>query len=345
MDVPPSASGAPPALRRPERLTPWQSIALRTAAVLALIGIALAGHWFDREGLKDNTDGHISFVDVIYFTMITVTTVGYGDIVPVTERARLFDTFVVTPVRIFVWLIFLGTAYSFVIRRSWERIRTRMIGQGLNDHVIVCGYGGAGCATVAELLRQCRDPHSIVVIDQKEERVAAALDCGVLAMQGDATRNATLESARVDRARAVIVSPGRDDTAALIVLTARRLSPHTRISASVLSDENEDLVQQAGASTVVNPASFSGHLLAHSVSGPQAVDYLHDLATAGGSVVIRERAVALNEIGTALAEVRTGLGLRVLRGAEAFGFWEPQAKRLEAGDVLVEIVPNGGSTG
>ena len=90
----------------------------RIAAALALVGIALAGHWFDRDGLRDNVDGVVSFLDVVYLTMITVTTVGYGDIVPVTDRARMFDTFVVTPVRVFVWLIFLGSAYSFLLRNT-----------------------------------------------------------------------------------------------------------------------------------------------------------------------------------------------------------------------------------
>ncbi len=67
------------------------------ALALALIGVALAGHWVDRGGLRDNTDGKVSFVDVVCFTMITVPTVGYGDSVPVTDRARMFDAFVVTP--------------------------------------------------------------------------------------------------------------------------------------------------------------------------------------------------------------------------------------------------------
>jgi voltage-gated potassium channel len=62
----------------------------------------------ERHGLKDNLDGHVSFVDVIYFTMISATTTGYGDIVPVTENTRLFDALVVTPIRIFFLLILLA---------------------------------------------------------------------------------------------------------------------------------------------------------------------------------------------------------------------------------------------
>ncbi len=75
------------ALRRRRRTPVWLSLLWRVGLVLALLGIALAGHWLDRAGLRDNIDGHISFADVLYFTMITVTTVGYGDIVPVTQQA------------------------------------------------------------------------------------------------------------------------------------------------------------------------------------------------------------------------------------------------------------------
>lgn len=326
-------------LRRPERLTPWQSIGVRAALVLLLIGIALAGHWFDRDGLRDNVDGGISFIDVIYFTMITVTTVGYGDIVPVTPSARLFDTFVVTPIRIFVWLIFLGTAYSFVLRHTWERWRTQMIERALSDHIIVCGFGNSGSATVAELLRKGCAPQSIVVVDPDETRVETAINCGVMALKGDATRNATLAAIGVERAAAVVVSPGRDDTTALIVLTARKLASKVRISAAVRNEENEDIVRQAGADTVINPIDFGGHLLAQSISGGHAVDYIHDLATAGGRVVIRERPVADDEVGRPLADIATGLGLRILRGGEPHGFWEVAAGRLQPGDIIVEVVP------
>ena len=103
-DVPPRRL----TLRRSRRQRPWVALLMRVLIVFGLIGIALAVHWFDRGGLRDNVDPKITFPDILYFTMITVTTVGYGDIVPVTQRARMFDTFLVTPIRIFIWLIFVG---------------------------------------------------------------------------------------------------------------------------------------------------------------------------------------------------------------------------------------------
>ena len=100
----------------------------------ALLGILILIHWLEREGLKDTHDGSVSFLDVIYFTMISATTTGYGDIVPVTDRTRMFDAIVVTPIRILFLLILAGSAYAFVARRSWERSIMKRIQRTLRAH-------------------------------------------------------------------------------------------------------------------------------------------------------------------------------------------------------------------
>jgi hypothetical protein len=125
----------------------------------------LAVHWFERDGLKDGLDGHVSFTDVIYFTMVSITTTGYGDIVPVSQGARLFDALLVTPIRIFFVLIFIGTAYQLVFRRSWEKWRMERIQRGLSGHVIIAGFGISGAEALDELLARGQAPHQVVVID------------------------------------------------------------------------------------------------------------------------------------------------------------------------------------
>ncbi|UDF04006.1 TrkA family potassium uptake protein [Asticcacaulis sp. AND118] len=325
-------------LNRKGRLSLSQSLAMRGALVLALILVALAGHWLDRGGLRDNTDGHVSTVDVLYFTAVTVSTVGYGDIVPVTDRARMFDTFVVTPIRLFIWVIFLGTAYSFVVKSTWERIRTHMIRKGLTQHIIVYGYGAGGEAAVNELLRQKVDPGRIVVVDKDADRITAAMERGVIVIECDATHNSTQAAAGIDAAHAVIVSMGRDDTTALVVLSARAMNPHVSISATVRAVENEDLIRQAGADHVINPVSFGGHLLARAAEGRHVVDYISDLASADGKVVMRQREVTADEIGQPLDAIRTGMGVRICRDNHVIGYWEDGARSLRKGDILIEII-------
>ena len=298
-------------LRRRSDIPVWLSLSWRMLAVFVLIGIVLAVHWFDRDGLRDNIDGDISFPDVLYFTMITITTVGFGDIVPVTPQARMFDTFVVTPVRLFVWLIFLGTAYDFVFKRSWERWRMAQIQKSLHGHVVVAGYGTSGSEAVHELIARGTAPDDIVVIDPSQVRLTIAEEVGCSVLEGDATRDATLEAAKIERARGLIVSAGRDDTSILIVLTARHLAPDLPISIAVRNEDNELPARQAGATIVINPASFAGLLLAGSTHGPHIADYLADLAAADGRVKLSERPVTPAEIGQPLAGIATGLGVRL----------------------------------
>jgi voltage-gated potassium channel len=325
-------------LRRRSGLPDWASLALRVALALALVGIALGGHWIDRDGLRDNIDGAISFTDVLYFTMITVTTVGYGDIVPVTDGARMFDTFVVTPIRLFVWLLFLGTAYDFLFKRSWQRWRMAVIQRRLTGHVVIAGYGSSGAEALRELLRRNTDPARIVVIDRDRAALDHAEQCGVAVLDGDATRDATLQAARIEHAATLMVAAGRDDTTILIVLTARRLSERVRISAVIRSDDNEALARQAGADVVINPASFAGLLLAGSIDGPHVADYLTDLAAARGRVALRERDATAADVGRSLGDLATGLGVRLFRHGHCISHGQPEAARIEPGDRIVEIV-------
>jgi len=325
-------------LYRRSRTPVWLALSWRALLAFVLIGIALAVHWFDRDGLRQASGAPVTFADILYFTMITVTTVGYGDIVPVTQQARLFDTFVVTPIRLFVWLIFLGTAYDFLLKRVWERWRMSVIQKQLRDHVVIAGFGNSGSEAASELIRRGAHPDTIVVIDEHPAALRSAEALDVAVMEGNATRDAALQAVRVATASAMIVAAGRDDTSILIVLTARRIAPTLPISVVIRSQDNEAIARQAGANTVINPASFAGLLLAGSTHGAHLADYMADLAATDGRVALREREVTDAEVGMALRAITTGLGHRIYRGDAMFGFWEPEADRLEAGDVILEVV-------
>jgi len=332
-------------LTRRSSMPVWVAIGWRVGFVLALLAIAISVHWFDRSGLRDNYDGHVSFLDVVYFTMISITTTGYGDIVPVTTRARMFDALVVTPIRIFVILIFLGTAYNFVFKRTWDVWRMKIIQRNLHDHIVVAGFGTSGQEAVEELIARGTEPESIVVVDPSEEALSDAKEMGCSVMCGDATRDTILQDVKISRARAVIVSAGRDDTSVLIVLTARHLAHHVPISVSVRAADNELLARQAGATTVINPVSFAGLLLAGSCHGPNISDYLSDLASIHGRVKLAQRTVEKDEIGKKIADIQSGgLGVRIYRGGKAYGFWEPECQSLMENDTIVEIMPGHGRT-
>ena len=326
-------------LRRRPRITGWLDVGWRIAALVFLIGILLLFHWLERHGLKDMHDGHVSFLDVIYFTAISATTTGYGDIVPVTENTRLFDALVVTPIRILFLLVFIGSAYLFVARRSWERFIMRKIQRGLCDHIVVVGYGTKNTRAVQELIDLGAEPANIVVIDSNDERLTVAKALGCTVLKGDATLDPTLRAVHVNRAKLIIISAGRDDTSILVCLTARHLAPGVRISIAVNRQDNEVAARLAGADVVVNPFDFAGLLLATTHAGQHIADYLADLATMGGRVRLIERDVRPDEVGKALKDLPDGLGLRIIRDGTPYGFWRPQVETLEAGDIVMEIIP------
>jgi voltage-gated potassium channel len=326
-------------LRRKSPLPVWAQLAWRAALVVGLLAFTIALHWFERDGLRDNFDGNISFLDVVYFTMISITTTGYGDIVPVAPHTRLFDALVVTPIRIFFVLIFIGTAYTFVFRRTWDKWRMKRLQQTLCNHLVVAGFGTSGAEAVDELIARGTSASDIVVIDPSAEALERAESLGCAVVQADATRDKTLQAVRIEAARAMIVTAGRDDTAVLITLTARHLAADLPISVAVRNEDNELLARQAGATTVINPVSFAGLLLAGSTQGSHIPDYIADLASSHGHVRLTERVVSGDECGQPLAALSRGLGVRIYRGGIPHGFWEPEARSLMAGDVIVEIVP------
>jgi voltage-gated potassium channel len=298
-------------------------------------------HWFERDGLKDNLDGHISFLDAIYFTSISLSTTGYGDIVPISDGARMFDALFVTPGRIFLLLVFVGSAYLLVARNTWERFRMERIQRGLNGHTIIAGFDIKNRRALDELIKLGAETPEIVVIDDDEERLGIAKQLGCAVVRADATRDSTLRAVHVERAKLMLISAGRDDTSILICLTARHLAPDLRISIAIDEQDNEVQARRAGANIVVNPLDFAGLLLATSHGGQHIANYLADLASTDGKVRLIERAVRDDEVGRPLREVTGAVGLRLIRAGTAYGFWRPQAEKLELGDTIMEIRPNG----
>lgn len=327
-------------LRRATKVPVWADAGIRLSAALALVALVVLIHWSDRAGLVDHHDGDVSFLDVVYFTMISITTTGFGDIAPISDRSRMIEAVIVTPIRFAVIFIFVGTAYNFLIKHSWEKWRMKRIQERLEGHIAVLGFGISGAQAVAELIERGTEPARIVVMDPSASRLAEAEALGCNVIEADASRDDSLIAIRIDRASTVLVSAGRDDTSILIVLTVRHLAPQVPISVVIRADDNEILAKQAGADTVINPVNFTGLLLAGSAQGLHISDYLADLASVSGEVQLVERAALPEEVGQPLDALASGgRGLRICRDDVEIGFWDDRARAIQSGDIIVEIKP------
>lgn len=316
---------------------PERKLLVRVVLLLSLFATVMAVFWFDRDGLKDQIDGHISFPDVVYFTAVTVTTVGYGDIVPVSDRARLIDAVLVTPLRLVIWLIFMGTAYELVLQRWLEERKMRKAQEKLSDHLIICGFGDAGQSAAQEAVARGMSPDRILVIDRDASGVELAANHGHLCLQADVTRESVLTSVGLERAQAIMLCLGRDDTTVLTTLTIRQLNDKVRIVCAIRENENVKLVEQAGANATITPSLIGGYLMTNSVKSSYVAEYISDLMLAGGKVQLMERAPKPQELGVSLRDIRPSMAVCLIRGQQRVGFWEGEATVVRQGDVLLVI--------
>ena len=335
-------------LRLPEG-SPLAALLRRVGLAVALILAVAVVLWFDRGGLRDNAHPArpLGVVDVFYFTVVSLTTVGYGDIAPVTDGARLINAVLLTPVRVFLWALFLGTAYELTLLRLRLREERRMkdLRERLVDHVVVCGYGVKGRAIVAELLAHGHDREDIVAIDPSEAATADAAGHGLVALRGDASSEALLRAAAVGTAACVLAAPNRDDACVLICLTVRSLAPVVHLVAAAREEENVKLLYGAGADLVVAPSVSGGRLMAAAVRQHAVPHFLEDLLSFGQGLGVAERVVREHERGLIARDLPELAGtpiLGVARGRERCPFTELADFRLEPGDVVVHLTADPG---
>jgi len=308
----------------------------RLGLATALVLVVSVVTYLDRDGFRDGSGGEIGVLDALYFGAVSVTSTGYGDITPVTDGARLVNTFIVMPAGVLFLVILVSTTLEVLAERTRAHYRERLWRNTLRDHIIVCGFGVKGRAAIATMLAHGREPGDVVVIDESAETVEDARRAGHAGVVADASASAALEAAGVRDAAAVVVAPDRDDTAVLITLTARELNPAARIVASVREGENAHLLEQGGADSVVVSSGAAGRLLGHAVRSPKVVQVLEDLLSVGEGLDLTERELDPGEAGRPLAEVpSTAPVIAVVRGDAVLRFDDPRAAELQAGDRLV----------
>ncbi|AOJ78398.1 potassium channel family protein [Burkholderia ubonensis] len=318
--------------------SPHRTLLFRLALVVFLCALAFLVLYLDRDGLRDSTKSTpMGIADLVYFTMVTVATVGYGDIVPVTARARLIDAFFIVPIRIGIWFIFLGTAYQFVIQRVVEEFRMKRLQKQLTDHIVVCGYGLSGSIAVRELLESGVDPATVIVIDSQQQALEAATSLGVTGLLGDPAHEDLLQQAQVRAAKAVIISVTDDPTAILLTLSVRSIAPDTKIVVRIQENLYQRQLRQAGADVIVSSTKIGALLLADAVQSRYIVPFVNDMLSTRGRATLVERPAMKHEIGCMTNVVPGAIVVGLDRGGKIHSFYEDPPCRIQAGDTLVVI--------
>ena len=256
-----------------------------------------------------------SWSDAFWMTIITLTTVGYGEVYPLGSGGRLVTV-----------LLLLGGVFTvqLVVQRflqlsntgHFNRLRLyreQAMLDAIRDHVIICGYGRMG-QEVASCM--AREDVPLLVIDQQARRTALAIEHGFYGVTGDASLDDVLRKAGVERARSLVAVLGTDADNVYVVLSARALAPRIQMIARAESQEAASKLRRAGADDVVSPFVAGGRVLASKALHPEAVSFMEVLAGTKYQIERIQLTTSQEEFsrlpGRSLAEIQLGARSGVL---------------------------------
>ena len=285
--------------------------------------------------------------DSFYMTLMTMTTVGYGEVHPLSFHGRVFASalMLIGVTSVFVSIAVMGeTLLRLEMADYFGRKRRDRMLRNISGHYIVCGAGRVGRSVIHELLRS---EANVVLIDNSVDRARWATDKGVITLVGDATKDEVLRQARVDTAKGLVAAISSDAENVYVALSAKVLNPNLVIAARATDEQAEEKLTRAGATTVFTPYAFIGHRLAQSMLRPHVATFL-DVASAfrqsdldleieqlqiGGSSPL---------VSNTLEQLRLGkqygvIVLAVQRKNGVMQFNPPADTSIQAGDVLIAM--------
>lgn len=284
-------------------------------------------------------------LDAFYMTVITISTVGFGEIRAISDIGRLFTAL----------LIVSGVgaaAYTFssvadyivagelrgVLRR--QRMESRI--RKLENHYIVCGYGRVGMQVAQELSASRVET---VLIDKAIERFEELEAAGILTVVGDASEDSVLIQAGIERAAGLCACLPEDADNVFVALTARTLNPKLTIISRANTQENERKLRIAGADHVINPYSISGHRMARQLMHPNVVEFM-DVVMRRGQVELLIEEIRVNDDSSVTNRTIAECDIRQRTGANILAVRRPGGKTftslggnfvLMSGDVMITL--------
>ncbi|MFE2247118.1 potassium channel family protein [Streptomyces lavendulae] len=326
-------------IKLPRRVVekPLRQVGKRLLMALFVLLLTVLVVWLDRGGYHDNANDQVDLLDCFYYATVTLSTTGYGDIVPYSDSARLINILVITPLRVLFLIILVGTTLEVLTERTREEWRLSRWRKNLREHTVVVGFGTKGRSALQTLLATGIQKEQIVIVDPSAKVIDTANAEGFTGVVGDATRSDVLLRAEIQKARQIVIATQRDDTAVLVTLTARQLNRGAKIVAAVREEENAPLLKQSGADAVITSASAAGRLLGLSVLSPSAGTVMEDLIHQGSGLDLIERPVRKAEVGRGVRETED-LVVSVLRGHRLLAYDDPHASPLQLTDRLITIV-------
>ncbi|MDH5670805.1 MAG: potassium channel protein [Myxococcales bacterium] len=306
-------------------------------ALGCLVGLTLIGTagYMGIEGM--------GLLDAVFMTVITLSTVGYGEVVPLGTAGKLFSIVLITS-GLGTVLYSLGAMAEFLLEGRlggvlWRRSMMKSISV-LREHVIVCGHGRLGRVVTDELRKSGVE---VVVVDPRPELEAELVEAGVYHVIGSALEESVLESAGIARARAIVVTTPEDADTVFITMSARSLNASIAIHARAETDTGGRRLRMVGADQIISPYQLGGQRMANAIVRPEVVDFIELSVPGAGAEIDLEQVVIGADSrldGCRVDEIANHVDLSVValrRGAEPLRLRLDRHEMLRAGDRVVVV--------
>ncbi len=282
-----------------------------------------------------------SIVDSFYMTIITVSTVGYGEVYELSEAGKLFTSLlIITSFGTFAYAVTSITSYLVggEYRTYFKDYRVNKKIENLTGHTVICGYGRVGKQAVADMVYH---NEKVVVIETKDELVDKNTleNTNFFFLRGDATSDESLEKAGVQKAKALITALPKDSDNLFVVLSARTINPKLKIISRSSNMKNSPKLITAGADNVIMPDTVGGSHMASLVTTPDVMEFL-DLIKISGKNEINIEEILFSDLPQDYKFKSIGeLDAKKITGCNIIGYRKPSGEYIINPDPSEKVVP------
>ncbi len=281
----------------------------------------------------------LSWLNAIYMTIITVTTVGFNEVGPLETEGKIFTIFlIISSVFIFAYAISVITEYLFS-KNQLQLLKTKKVKKMINNlsnHVIICGYGRNGMQAV-ERLKAYKKPFVVI---ERDKDIIEKYEVDVLFVEGDANEDETLLTAGVKDAQYLIVTLPDDADNLFVVLSARQLNKQLFIISRASQVTSQHKLKLAGADSVIMPDKIGGDHMASLVVIPDLITFMDKLSTEGENTTNLEE-VAIEDFADQMeCNSLRDLDLRRKTGCTIIGYIEPDGNYIINPEADLPLEPN-----
>ena len=312
-----------------ERLSGKTSVMIGVTMLVTVLVIGITGYMI-IEGDR--------FIDALYMTVITISTVGFGEIHRLSQPGKIFTIFlIISSFTTYAYALTTISTHFFEgqLKYLLKGYKTKSL-KKMQNHIIICGYGRNGHQVARELKAF---GHSFIIIDQNKQELNADLDKMAAFIEGDATQDEVLLKANIKTARALITTLPIDADNLYVVLTARALNPALEIISRASSESSEKKLRMAGVDNVVMPETVGGAHMASLVARPDIIEFMDHVSVHGEDPTNLEEIICDQLPETAKSKTIYEIGIRRITGANIIGYKSPDGSYILNPTPDTKVIP------